>query len=111
MSSPSKLAVEIAEAITRDILDSHIVNEGDGSVEDMQDAYDENEALIQLDNHIAALIDAKLAPLVEDGARMEVKLHAINLAVDGYVDGAPDAGPVAKLANEVSLIINPPDYP
>ena len=42
---------------------------------------------------------------------MEVKLHAINLAVDGYVDGAPDAGPVAKLANGVSLIINLPDYP
>ena len=72
MTPPSKLAVEIAEAITRDILDRHMVNEGEGSVEDMQDAYDENEAVIQLESQIAAaLIDAKLAPLVEDGERLD----------------------------------------
>ena len=92
MTAPSKLAVEIAEAIEADI----------GKFGRMKP---------QRIQDFASLIDAKLAPLVEDGARMEVKLHAINLAVDGYVDGAPDAGPVAKLANEVSLIINPPDYP
>ena len=89
MTPPSKLAVEIVAALsTLEILPGQNAT-----------------------NAWAALIDATLAPLVEDGARMEVKLHAINLAVDGYVDGAPDAGPVAKLANEVSLIINPPDYP
>ena len=92
MSTPSKLAVEI---------------EADFLNVAMLDMSEE----VRLRGTLAALIDAKLAPLVEDGARMEVKLHAINLAVDGYVDGAPDAGPVAKLANEVSLIINPPDYP
>ena len=91
MNPPSKLAVEIAEAIYNEPL--------------------RNESVEMAITRIAALIDAKSRPLVEDRARMEVKLHAINLAVDGYVDGAPDAGPVAKLANEVSLIINPPDYP
>ena len=76
MTAPSKLAVEIAEAITRDILDRHIVNEGDGSVEDMQDAYDENEALFELEEKLAALIDAKLAPLVEDSGRLYKALNA-----------------------------------
>lgn len=42
-----------------------------------------------------------------ENARLKAKLHAINLAVDGYVDGAPDCNAVSKLANEVSLIIDP----
>lgn len=46
-----------------------------------------------------------------ENARLKAKLHAIDLAVDGYVDGAPDCNAVSKLANEVSLIIHPPEYP
>ena len=89
MTAPSKLAVEIAHSV--------LAVHGYAQKENVERA--------------AAEIDAHIRPLVEDRARLDVKLHAINLAVDGYVDGAPDAGPVAKLANEVSLIINPPDYP
>ncbi len=40
---------------------------------------------------------------VED---LTAKLHAVDCAVDGYVDGAPDAPTISRLANEVSLIIN-----
>jgi hypothetical protein len=36
------------------------------------------------------------------------KLKAIDLAVDGYVDGSPDCNSVSKLANEISTIIHPP---
>ena len=64
------------------------------------------------EDRVRPLIRAHVSAAVSEAVgALEAKLHAINLAVDGYVDGAPDAGPVAKLANEVSLIINPPDYP
>ena len=46
-----------------------------------------------------------------ENARLKAKLHAINLAVDGYVDCAPDCNAVSKLANQVSLIIHPSEYP
>jgi uncharacterized coiled-coil protein SlyX len=55
---------------------------------------------------IQSLTDT-LALCEQRAGRLQRQVDAINCAVDGYVDGAPDAGPVAKLANEVSLIINP----
>ena len=58
-----------------------------------------------------AASESRCAALAKECEEISAKLDAIYSAVDGYVDGAPDAGPVAKLANEVSLIINSPQYP
>ncbi len=52
-----------------------------------------------------------LAASRDEAEKAKAKLHAIDLAVDGYVDGAPDCNAVSKLANQVSLIINPPEFP
>lgn len=35
------------------------------------------------------------------------KLAQIREEIDGYIDGVPDAGPIARLANRISLIIDP----
>jgi hypothetical protein len=40
-------------------------------------------------------------------ALLKGRLDGVRLAVDGYIDGAPDCNAVSKLANEVSLIIDP----
>ena len=61
---------------------------------------------------------SRIAALERDGERLlsevaglRAALERVRCEVDGYIDGAPDAGPVAKLANAVSLIIDPPQYP
>jgi hypothetical protein len=58
----------------------------------------------QLLAHVRAALEAKQREC--DGLR--ARLDAVYLVVDGYVDGAPDRGAVANLANEVALIIRPP---
>ena len=73
--------------------------------------------IIRVQNEIASLrtrltaAELALSEAKKEGEAKGAKLHAINIAVDGYVDGAPDCNSVSKLANEVSLIINPPTYP
>ena len=52
-----------------------------------------------------------IAASQDEAEKAKAKQHAIDLAVDGYVDGAPDCNAVSKLANQVSLIINPPEFP
>lgn len=57
MTSPSKLAVEIAEAISPKALDNSPTDAGDRAA-------------------IAAIIDAKIRPLVEDGEKLRFALLA-----------------------------------
>jgi hypothetical protein len=72
------------------------------------------ESSAELAAHVAAATakERQARELAEgENARLKAKLHSVTLAVDGYVDGAPDCNAVSKLANQVSLIINPPAYP
>jgi hypothetical protein len=50
---------------------------------------------------------ATIAALETRVALLERRIEAVRYAVDGYIDGAPDCNAVSKLANEVSLIIDP----
>lgn len=54
-------------------------------------------------------VDAETSRQLErDLAAAKAKLHEIALLVEGYVDGAPDAGPVASLANAIDRGLNKP---
>ena len=41
-------------------------------------------------------------------AGLRALLKRVRCEIDGYIDGAPDCNAVSKLANAVSLIIDPP---
>ena len=102
---------ELAEAICRELFPEFCTGLSDDLCEFA------NRATV-VSKHIAAHCAAATAKerqareLAEgENARLKAKLHAINLAVDGYVDCAPDCNAVSKLANQVSLIIHPSEYP
>ena len=74
----------------------------------------------EIDKHVEAagafqaelqLTERRLTASESEVAGLRALLERVRCEVDGYIDGAPDAGPVAKLANAVSLIIDPPQYP
>jgi hypothetical protein len=39
---------------------------------------------------------------------MDTKLQEIRDLIDGYIDGAPDASPASRLANQIAMIIDLP---
>jgi hypothetical protein len=51
---------------------------------------------------------AELASVTAEREKARGAIQAVRLEVDGYIDGAPDRNAVSKLANAVSLIIDPP---
>ncbi len=51
-----------------------------------------------------------LRRLAAEVAALKARNDAAYLVLEGYVDGAPDAGAIARLANEATLKLRPPYY-
>jgi hypothetical protein len=77
----------------------------------------ENEALMRHDGQTVLTVSKDEAKELwknsgkckckEFAQEFALKIDAIKQLIDGYLDGAPDASPASKLANQINQIIHP----
>jgi hypothetical protein len=67
-----------------------------------------NSCVVELINEVRNLRDYIIS---RDKCRDVRRFEAIQMEIDGYLDGAPDASAASKLAGRISAILKPMDAP